>query len=113
MEEATRFYIVEREREREREIKASLIWFQTVRDKKFQEIAKYSYDAENLRTRAIEEIEQGVEREFYDVLHLYNEVSFVFIQFFLLPTATVIKCLFSSPEFRVCYCDRSMSAVCP
>ncbi|XP_045214320.1 uncharacterized protein LOC123564650 [Mercenaria mercenaria] len=45
----------------------------TDQSKSFQEIAKYSYDAENLRTRAIEEREVGRERDYYDVLHLYKE----------------------------------------
>jgi hypothetical protein len=46
--------------------------------KQFQEISKYSYDATNMRTKAIEEREVGKERDYYDVLHLYKEVS-VFI----------------------------------
>merc|ERR1712179_610810 len=45
----------------------------TDRAKKFQEFSKYTYDATNKRTRAVEEIMQGAERNFYDVLHLYNE----------------------------------------
>lgn len=48
--------------------------FQTDSSKEFQEIAKYSYDKENMRTRAIEEVQLGHERDYYDVLHLYKEV---------------------------------------
>ena len=49
--------------------------FQTDSSKKFQEIAKYSYDRTNMRTRAIEEVQSGIERDYYDVIHLYKEVS--------------------------------------
>jgi len=52
----------------------SCFTLQTDSSKEFQEIAKYTYDATNMRTRAIEEVQRGRERDYYDVLHLYNEV---------------------------------------
>jgi len=44
------------------------------RYKEYAEKAYHNYDELNMRTRSIEEREQGKERDYYDVLHLYNEV---------------------------------------
>ncbi|XP_052769069.1 mammalian ependymin-related protein 1-like [Mya arenaria] len=41
--------------------------------KSFYERARVYYDATNKRVRHVEEIEQGRERDFYDVLYLFNE----------------------------------------
>lgn len=40
------------------------------------EIASHSYDETNMRTRTIEEVEQGREKDYYDTLHLHNVVSY-------------------------------------
>ena len=37
--------------------------------------SRYSYDAVNLRTRRIEEVEFNETRDFFDTLHLHNVVS--------------------------------------
>ena len=37
-------------------------------------IEKYTYDETDMRTRAIEMVQQGRERDFYDVLHIYKDV---------------------------------------
>ncbi|WAR18744.1 hypothetical protein MAR_000582, partial [Mya arenaria] len=44
----------------------------TDRYKEFAEYEGYAYDETNKRTRSIEEIEAGREREIYDILRLYN-----------------------------------------
>ncbi|XP_052770032.1 mammalian ependymin-related protein 1-like [Mya arenaria] len=46
--------------------------FKTDRYKEFAEYEGYAYDETNKRTRSIEEIEAGREREIYDILRLYN-----------------------------------------
>ena len=51
---------------------ASLL--QTDYKKNFTMKAKISYDATNKRVREVEEVDVGADREFYDVLYLYNEV---------------------------------------
>ena len=38
-------------------------------------IEKYTYDETNKRTRAIEEVMQGKERQFLDIIRLYEFVS--------------------------------------
>ena len=41
----------------------------------YTEFAKHTYDAVEQRTRTIEEVEAGTQREFYDTIHLYKLVS--------------------------------------
>ena len=55
-------------------IKKFLTLIQTDYSKNFSKYAKMSYDATNKRVREVEELEFGSERDFYDVLYLYNEV---------------------------------------
>ena len=38
-------------------------------------IEKYTYDETNQRTRAVEEVVQGKEKQFLDVIRLYSFVS--------------------------------------
>jgi hypothetical protein len=51
------------------------ILFQMDRYRKFFEIAHHMYDEVNMRTRSIEEIEAGTEKDYYDVIHLHATVS--------------------------------------
>ncbi|XP_052770211.1 mammalian ependymin-related protein 1-like [Mya arenaria] len=42
------------------------------RYREYGELASHSYDELNMRTRTIEEVEQGREKDYYDTLHLHN-----------------------------------------
>ncbi|KAH3845975.1 mammalian ependymin-related protein 1-like [Dreissena polymorpha] len=42
------------------------------RTKQYAELAYHSYDAIYMRTRSVEEVDQGTERDYYDRLHLHN-----------------------------------------
>ena len=53
-----------------------------------------SYDATNKRVREVEELEFGSERDFYDVLYLYNEVmKMVITKIIFLKTTTFYRAL--------------------
>ena len=54
--------------------KPCIFIIQMDRYKNFFEIASHSYDEVNMRTRSVEEIEVGKERDYYDVIHLYSTV---------------------------------------
>jgi len=43
--------------------------------KSFDSLGKFSYDAPNMRTRFIEEVDESQQRSFYDELFLFREVS--------------------------------------
>ena len=71
-----------------------LTLIQTDYSKNFTKYAKMSYDATNKRVREVEELEFGSERDFYDVLYLYNEVmKMVITKIIFLKTTTFYRAL--------------------
>jgi len=53
----------------------SILCRQIDRSKEFTEIERYLYDETNKRTRSTQDIRAGTERDYYDIIRLYTDVS--------------------------------------
>lgn len=74
---------------------------QTDRSREYSQIASHSYDEINMRTRSIEEIEQGKERDYYDVLHLHNVVSPLLKSMIMLHYEPKHRMIFGRSDYQV------------
>ena len=54
--------------------------FQFDRKKGYFDFDKFTYDASNKRTRTIEEVREGSQKEYFDILSLHNIVSRSFMR---------------------------------
>lgn len=67
--------------------------------KTFDSLGKFSYDAPNMRTRFIEEVDESQQRSFYDELFLFREVSY---RHYCLHIHVTITCLHCNSNQSLC-----------